>query len=130
MPVLTRSNITGPIKTMTGVKRKFIEILDTDDDSSSDYDVATDSETEDDYKLKYDEVMLSLVREQERVQELEEELERAEKRIASLREGIREFQNTSFLEIMCFVGVIIATLATTASALYTCNTYEHALLTI
>jgi hypothetical protein len=132
MPVVTRSNITGPTRTMTGVKRKFIEILDTDDDSSSDYDAETASEHEldDDYKLKYDTVMLSLVREQDRVQELEDELEQANKRISRLKESILEYQSSSLVEFMCFAGLVTGAFVMGITSVYLCNNDDYNLLTI
>jgi hypothetical protein len=130
MPIITRSNTTGPTKTMTGVKRKFIEILDSDDDVSTDCDVETDSEHEVEADPKYDAVLELLARERDRVHELEQELDRANERIFRLKDNIREFQSNSLLEIMCFMGVIAATLVTTASAIYSCNNYEYKLLTI
>lgn len=131
MPVVTRANITGPTRTMTGVKRKFIEILDTDDDSSSDYDAETASEheLEDDYKLKYDAVMLSLIREQERVQELEDELDEANKRIGRLKESILEYQSSSLAEFMCLMGIVTATFAIGISTVFLCNNDDYNLLT-
>ena len=132
MPVVTRSNITGPTRTMTGVKRKFIEILDTDDDSSSDYDAETASEheLEDEYRLKYDAVMLSLVREQDRVQELEDELEQANKRISRLKESILEYQSSSLVEFMCFAGLVTGAFVMGITSVYLCNNDDYNLLTI
>jgi hypothetical protein len=132
MPVVTRSNITGPTRTMTGVKRKFIEILDTDDDSSSDYDAETASEheLEDEYKLKYDAVMQSLIREQNRVEELEEELSNANKRIDRLKESILEYQSSSLVEFMCFAGLVTGAFVMGITSVYLCNNDDYNLLTI
>jgi hypothetical protein len=128
MPVQTRSNITGPTRTMTGVKRKFIEILDSDDESYTDYD--SEQDLEDEYKLKYDAVMQSLVREQNRVEELEEELNNAIKRIDRLKENILEYQSSSLVEFMCFAGLVTGAFVMGITSVYLCNNHDYNLLTI
>ena len=128
MPVVTRSNITGPTRTMTGVKRKFIEILDSDDESYTDYD--SEQEPEDEYKLKYDAVMSSLLREQGRLRELEEELDEANKRIDRLKESILEYQSSSLVEFMCFMGLVTGSFVMGITSVYLCNNHDYNLLTI
>jgi hypothetical protein len=113
---------------MTGVKRKFIEILDSDDESYADYD--SEQEPEDEYKLKYDAVMSSLVREQGRLRELEEELHEANKRIDGLKESILEYQSSSLVEFMCFAGLVTGAFVMGITSVYLCNNDDYNLLTI
>lgn len=141
MPVLTRSNPTGPTRMITGIKRKFIEILDSDDDTSieSEFEADSNDEIEDDIEALKDDLKETeqtndalinmLVKERERVAELTKDLADANYRIDTLRDSICDLQNTTFIELVCFITVIGATLGTTLSALYVCNS-DHLYLTI
>lgn len=139
MPVLTRSNLTGPTRMMTGIKRKFIEILDSDDETSTESEVESycSDELEDDIEALKEDLIVTertnealvgmLVKERERVAELTKELEDANDRIYKLKDSIYDLQNTTFIELVCFITVIGATLGTTLSALYVCNSDQLSL---
>lgn len=129
MPVLTRSNVTGPTRTMAGIKRKFIEILDSDDETST---VCSDSdlETEDEDELTNNALVELLIQERERTAQLTRDLEEADERILTLKDNIRDIQTTTWIELLCFICVVGTTFGTTLSALYACNIHENSLLTI
>jgi hypothetical protein len=129
MPVITRSNITGPTRTMTGIKRKFIEILDSDDETST---VCTDSdlESEDEDEQTNEALIELLITERERTAQLTRDLAEADERILTLKDTIRDIQTTTWIELLCFIGVVGTTFGTTLSALYACNVHDNVLLTI
>jgi len=138
MPVITRYK-------MTGVKRKFIEILDSDDETDTIY---TDSDSEfhpdptdelkddiedlnDDNKVleKENDALLSLlVKERETNNLLREEIKTTKHEAETLRDhrdrlisNIKELQNTALVDLLLFLVLltIISGICVVAT-LYTC----------
>ena len=114
---------------MTGIKRKFIEILDSDDETST---VCTDSdlESEDEDEQTNEALIELLITERERTAQLTRDLAEADERILTLKDTIRDIQTTTWIELLCFIGVVGTTFGTTLSALYACNVHDNVLLTI
>jgi len=136
MPVLTRSSTTGPTKMMTGVKRKFIEIVETDDETDT---VDTDSETEyepeeeiDIDELKEDlqeseqsnDALINiLIKEREHIQALEAELAEMTGKYNKLVVSVKEAHNSAWYEFVCLTTVLAVT-AVSITSVMMCNTIE------
>ena len=141
MPVITRSNKTGPTK-MTGVKRKLVEILDSDDDITT---VCTDSDSEfepdsvdeledtlDDMKEEIENLRDSenalietIVREREKNRSLQEELETLKQKHDQLVESVKELQKTSWMEVLLFTTVLAAATGSALAAYFTCSDDDY-----
>jgi hypothetical protein len=141
MPVTTRSS-TGPTKmTVTGVKRKFIEILDSDDDTTT---VSTDSEFEPDMadeieELKDDlketeqsnEALIDIIiKERENVRLLQAELAETKEKYETLVSNVKEMQATCFAEFVCFSGMLVVASGIAFTVLYACNIHDNVLLNL
>lgn len=136
MPVLTRSNTTGPTKMITGVKRKFIEIVDSDDDTTT---VCTDSETEyeaededeiDDLKndlheseQSNDALINIIIKERETSNALQAELTELKEKYNKLVNSVKEVQNTAWFEFVC-MSTMLALAAVSVTSIMMCNTIE------
>ena len=133
MPVLTRSNTTGPTKMITGVKRKFIEILDTDDDTTTVY---TDSESEyepdDEDELKNDlheaeqsnDALINIIiKERETSNALQAELTELKEKYTKLVSTVKEVHSSAWFEFVC-LSTMLAVTAVSVTSLVMCNTIE------
>jgi hypothetical protein len=130
MPVITRSN-TGPVKKIVGVKRKFIEILDTDDDTSTvssgfDSEFRPDPTDELDVDDSKDELcdreqekdtLVNLIVEEretsnllrEEIASLKDALESVQQHRNRLMENIKDYQRSTLIELMCLSALIVIT---------------------
>lgn len=141
MPVITRSNKTGPTK-MTGVKRKFLEIVDSDDDTTtvytdSDSDFEPDSVDEledkvDDLKEEIKRLQDSenalidmLVNEREKNRALHEEFETLKQKHERLVESVKEIQKTSWMEVLVFTTVLAVATGSALAAYFTCSEEDY-----
>lgn len=148
MPIITRSNTTtGPTRNMTGVKRKVIEIYESDDDTTT---VSTESVTDSEYQpdiasvleeeieelkddLKESEqsndaLINILIKERETIQTLEKELAETNAKYEKLLSNVKEFQKTSWMEFICFTTMLAVTAGTSIAALVSCENrdiYEY-----
>ena len=136
MPVLTRSTTTGPTKMMTGVKRKFIEIVETDDETDT---VDTDSETEyepeeeiDIDELKEDlqeseqsnDALINiLIKEREHIQTLEAELADMTEKYNRLVNNVKEVHNSAWYDFVC-LSALLAVSAVSITSVVMCGTIE------
>jgi uncharacterized protein (DUF342 family) len=139
MPVITRSNTTGPTKMMvTGVKRKFIEIVDTDDDVSTDseFDVHTEDDIEelkDDLKeteQSNDALINILIKERETIQKLQAELADIQQKYDSLLNSVKEIQRTCWQDMICFGSVFVLASGFALASAFMCNIHENELLNL
>ena len=139
MPVVTRSNTTGPTKMMvTGVKRKFIEIVDSDDDVSTDseFDVHTEDdidELKDDLKeteQSNDALINILIKERETIQKLQAELADIQQKYDSLLNSVKEIQNTCWQDMICFGSVFVLAAGFALTSAFMCNIHENELLNL
>lgn len=141
MPVITRSNKTGPTK-MTGIKRKLVEILDSDDDITT---VCTDSDSEfepdsvdeledtlDDMKeeiqsLRESENALieTIVREREKNRALQYELETLKQKHERLVESVKEVQKTCWMEVLLLTTILAATAGSALAAYLACSEDDY-----
>lgn len=144
MPVITRSSKTGPTK-MSGVKRRLVEIMESDDetatiysDSDSEFHPDPSDELEDDVEDMKDELQKSeqenetllnlLVKERETTTLLRQEIELVEENLRAvtehrdrLIENIKEYQNTTLSEVFCFSAMLAITAGATLAAMIACN---------
>ena len=131
MPVITRS-ATGPTKKMVGVKRKFIEILDSDDDTTT---VCTDSEFEQDSedettdeltRLRDSENALieAIVREREKNRELQIDLSNLKEKHERLVNNVKEIRDSYWAEFIAFTAMLAITAGASLAAYFTCSE-EH-----
>lgn len=147
MPVITRSITTGPTKmTVTGVKRKFIEILDSDDESSTDSEFEPDvndeveDEVEDEIEnLKDDlketeqsnDALINIViKEREKVESLEQELADTKQKYENLLKDVKDIQTVCWTEFVCFAGMLIITSGIAVASAYSCNIHENVLFNV
>lgn len=141
MPVITRSLTTSPTKTMSGVKRRFIEILDSDDDTTTvSTELASDSDSEFDpdiadvleeeieelkEELKDTEeasesLLKLLIKERENTEALRKELADVTHKYDMLISRVEEVQKTSWVEFVCFTALLAATAGTALAAVHMC----------
>ena len=136
MPVLTRSNTTGPTKMMTGVKRKFIEIVDSEDDTTTvDSESETEYETEDEIDIdeqkddlqeseqSNDALINILIKEREHVQTLEAELAEMTTKYNKLVVSVKEAHNSAWYEFVC-LATVLAVSAVSITSVVMCSTIE------
>ena len=141
MPVITRS-ATGPTKKMVGVKRKFIEILDSDDDtttvcsdSDSEYqpgiaDVLEDEidELKDDLKEseQSNEALINiLIKERETIQTLQTELADTTAKYDRLVNNVKEIQKTAWIEFIMFTSMLAITAGASLAAYVACSEEQY-----
>jgi len=136
MPVITRSITTGPTKmTVTGVKRKFIEILDSDDESSTDSEFEPDVEDEvealkDDLKETDDALINIVIKEREKVESLEQELADTKQKYENLLKDVKDIQTVCWTEFICFAGMLVITSGIAVASAYSCNIHENVLFNV
>ena len=136
MPVITRSITTGPTKmTVTGVKRKFIEILDSDDESSTDSEFEPEVEDEvedlkDDLKETEDVLINILIKEREKVESLEQELADTKQKYENLLKDVKDIQTVCWAEFVCFAGMLVITSGIAVASDYSCNIHENVLFNV
>lgn len=139
MPILTRSKTTGPVRMMTGVKRKFIEILESDNES----EIATDSDPDSEYELNVadeledtiqdlkeeikdseesnDALIDMLIKERETSRQIRQELEETQTKYSRLLDDVKEYHRTTLSEAAFFTAIIGITFGTCLASLYTCS---------
>ena len=136
MPVLTRSSTTGPTKMMTGVKRKFIEIVETDDETDT-VDTESETEYEPEEEIDIDELKEDLqeseqsndalinilIKEREHVQTLESELAVMTDKYNKLVISVKEAHNSAWYEFVCLATVLAVT-AVSITSVVMCSTIE------
>ena len=136
MPVLTRSNTTGPTKMMTGVKRKFIEIVETDNETDTvDTESETEYEPEDEVDIdelkedlqeseqSNDALINILIKEREHVQTLEAELAEMTDKYTKLVNSVKEAHNSAWYEFVC-LSTVLAITAVSITSVVMCSTIE------
>lgn len=137
MPVITRS-ATGPTKKMVGVKRKFIEILDSDDETDT-TTVYTESESEpdieDDLKdteesnnalidliIKERETNRSLREDSDQVIDaLQKELDETTQKYEKLLNNVKEAQKTTLIEFIVCATMLAITAGASLAAYFACS---------
>jgi len=137
MPVLTRSTTTGPTKMMTGVKRKFIEIVETDDESSTvDTESETEYEPEDEIDIdelkedlqeseqSNDALINILIKERETIQKLEIELAESNEKYNKLRNSVKDIQTTAMSEFVCLSMMLVLSGVIALTSVLTCKPFE------
>jgi hypothetical protein len=128
MPVITRS-ATGPSKKMVGVKRKFIEILDSDDDTTT---VCTDSEFEQDSEnentgettcLRESENALveAIIQEREKNRALQTELTELKEKHDRMLNNIKEIRDSYWAEFVAFTAMLAITAGASLAAYFACS---------
>lgn len=133
MPVITRSS-TGPTKKMVGVKRKFVEILDTDDETAS-VSSGSDSECQTDelYTREHEkDTLVNLIVEERKISDLlreeiailKDNLESVQEHRTRLIESIKEYQRSALFEAVCFSTLLAITTGVSFAIVYMYNT-EH-----
>jgi len=136
MPVITRSITTGPTRmTVTGVKRKFIEILDSDDETSTDSEFEPDVEDEvedevEDLKETEDVLINIVIKEREKVESLEQELADTKQKYENLLKDVKEIQTVCWTEFICFAGMLVITSGIAVASAYSCNIHENVLFNV
>lgn len=131
MPVITRS-ATGPTKKMVGVKRKFIEILDSDDDtttvcSDSEFDPESEDETMDELtRLRDSENALieAIVREREKNRALQIDLSDLKEKHDRMLNNINEIRDSYWAEFIAFTAMLAITAGASLAAYFACSE-EH-----
>lgn len=131
MPVLTRSNTNNPIKMVSGVKRKFIEIVDSDSDDTTTITTSSETDSEFEYdqvdELKdtiddlkqeikdhedsYNIIVDVLVRERTRNNELEAEIAKLRDENTALRNVMKSLRHDAYLEILLLSGLLTTLVA-------------------
>ena len=141
MPTLTRSSTTVPVKSMAGIKRKFIEIVETDDETST-VESESDSEYEPDIadvleeeieELKTDlneteksnDALINiLIKERETIQKLEIELAESNEKYNKLRNSVKDIQTTAMSEFVCLSMMLVLSGVIALTSVLTCKPFE------
>jgi len=121
--------------TVTGVKRKFIEILDSDDESSTDSEFEPDVEDEvealkDDLKETDDALINIVIKEREKVESLEQELADTKQKYENLLKDVKDIQTVCWTEFICFAGMLVITSGIAVASAYSCNIHENVLFNV
>jgi hypothetical protein len=121
--------------TVTGVKRKFIEILDSDDETSTDSEFEPDVEDEvedevEDLKETEDVLINIVIKEREKVESLEQELADTKQKYENLLKDVKEIQTVCWTEFICFAGMLVITSGIAVASAYSCNIHENVLFNV
>jgi hypothetical protein len=121
---------------MTGVKRKFIEIVETDDETDTvDTDSETEYEPEDEVDIdelkedlqeseqSNDALINILIKEREHVQTLEAELAEMTAKYNKLVVSVKEAHNSAWYEFVC-LATVLAVSAVSITSVVMCSTIE------
>jgi predicted RNase H-like nuclease (RuvC/YqgF family) len=126
---------------VTGIKRKFVEILDSDDetattcsDGGSEYKPDETDVLEDEIEdLKDDiteveesnQVLVNLlIKERETIAALRAQLADSQQKYDYLISNVKEIQNTSWIEVVVFAFSMVVATGITAVSLYACHEVE------
>jgi hypothetical protein len=128
MPVITRS-ATGPTKKMVGIKRKFIEILDSDDEtasvcSDSEFEQDSEDETTDELtRLRASENALieAIVTEREKNRALQTELGELREKHELIVNNVKEIQDNYWGEFIVFSAMLAIVSGASLAAVFTCS---------